>query len=154
MSLPDDDVVTIMATGPLTGEALAANIAQRCGQERLSFYDAIAPIIDADSVRLEDEAGDGGAYFKSRWDKGESADYLNCPLSVAEYDAFYDALRAADTATAHEFEALHYFDGCLPLEVMAERGKDTLMAAIVGCVPLAASVADSVPAQKGGFVWA
>ncbi len=126
MALPDDDVVTLVATGPLTGEALAADIAKRCGQERLSFYDAIAPIIDADSVRLEEQHGDGGAYFKSRWDKGDSADYLNCPMSTAEYEAFYEALCAADRAVAHEFEDLHYFDGCLPLEVMAERGKDTL----------------------------
>jgi methylenetetrahydrofolate--tRNA-(uracil-5-)-methyltransferase len=125
-AVPDDDVPTIIATGPLTSDALAHDIARLCGRERLAFYDAIAPIVDADSVRLEAEHGDGGAYFKSRWDKGESADYLNCPLTEAEYDAFYDALRAADTATAHEFEDLHYFDGCLPLEVMAQRGKDTL----------------------------
>lgn len=124
--LDDDGVVTIVATGPLTSDALAGQIAQLCGRERLAFYDAIAPIIDAESVRLEQSPGDGGAYFKSRWNKGDGADYLNCPMSEAQYDAFYDALRAADTAAAHEFEDLHYFDGCLPLEVMAQRGKDTL----------------------------
>jgi methylenetetrahydrofolate--tRNA-(uracil-5-)-methyltransferase len=126
MALSEDGVPTLVATGPLTGASLAADIARRCGQERLSFYDAIAPIIDADSVAMEAEHGDGGAYFKSRWDKGDSADYLNCPMSVDEYDVFYDALVAADRAVAHEFEDLHYFDGCLPIEVMAERGKDTL----------------------------
>ena len=128
LRVPDDDDfdATIIATGPLTGDELAADIARLAGQDRLAFYDAIAPIIDAESVILDDEDPAGGAYFKSRWDKGESADYLNCPMSEAEYDVFYDALRAADTATAHEFEDLHYFDGCLPLEVMAQRGKDTL----------------------------
>ena len=126
MAIADDGVPTLVATGPLTGDALAADIARLCGQERLAFYDAIAPIIDADSVITEDIDPDGGAYFKSRWDKGDSADYLNCPMTPAQYDLFYDALRAADTASAHEFEELHYFDGCLPIEVMAERGKDTL----------------------------
>ncbi len=124
-ALPDDDVVTVVATGPLTSDALAQDLARLCGQERLAFYDAIAPIVDADSILMEEDAPQG-AYFKSRWNKGESADYLNCPMSEADYNAFYDALRAADQATAHEFEDLHYFDGCLPIEVMAERGKDTL----------------------------
>ena len=125
-AVPDDDVPTIVSTGPLTSDALAADIARLCGQERLAFYDAIAPIIDADSVILDDEDPLSGAYFKSRWNKGESADYLNCPMNREQYAIFYEALRAADTATAHEFEDLHYFDGCLPLEVMAERGVDTL----------------------------
>jgi methylenetetrahydrofolate--tRNA-(uracil-5-)-methyltransferase len=125
-ALPEDDVPTIVATGPLTSDALAADLARACGRERLAFYDAIAPIVDAESILLEDEDADGGAYFKSRWNKGDSADYLNCPMTADQYDRFYDALRAADTAVAHEFEQLHYFDGCLPLEVMAERGRDTL----------------------------
>ncbi len=129
--LPDDDVTTLVATGPLTSDALAADIARLCGKERLAFYDAIAPIVDAESILTEDElppspGSSGGAYFKSRWNKGDTADYLNCPMNPAEYDVFYDALRSADRATAHEFEELHYFDGCLPIEVMAERGKDTL----------------------------
>ncbi|MBM4283593.1 MAG: methylenetetrahydrofolate--tRNA-(uracil(54)-C(5))-methyltransferase (FADH(2)-oxidizing) TrmFO, partial [Deltaproteobacteria bacterium] len=125
-ALPDDDVPTIVATGPLTADALAQDLARLCGRDRLAFYDAIAPIIDAESITLEDEDPDGGAYFKSRWNKGNSADYLNCPMTEEQYARFYDALRAADVAVAHEFEQLHYFDGCLPLEVMAERGRDTL----------------------------
>jgi methylenetetrahydrofolate--tRNA-(uracil-5-)-methyltransferase len=125
-ALPDDDVPTIVATGPLTSDALAADLARLCGRERLAFYDAIAPIVDAESIVMEDEDKDGGAYFKSRWNKGDSADYLNCPMTEEQYARFYDALRAADTAAAHEFEQLHYFDGCLPIEVMAERGRDTL----------------------------
>jgi methylenetetrahydrofolate--tRNA-(uracil-5-)-methyltransferase len=126
MALPDDDVPTIVATGPLTSDALAADLARLCGHDRLAFYDAIAPIVDADSIVTEDDDPDGGAYFKSRWNKGDSADYLNCPMNEEQYTRFYDALRAADTAAAHEFEQLHYFDGCLPIEVMAERGRDTL----------------------------
>lgn len=126
LAIPDDGVFTIVSTGPLTSDALAADIARRCGQERLAFYDAIAPIIDADSVILDDEDPEKGAFFKSRWNKGDSADYLNCPMDREEYARFYDALRAADIAAAKEFEDLHYFDGCLPLEVMAERGVDTL----------------------------
>ncbi|MDP2343874.1 MAG: methylenetetrahydrofolate--tRNA-(uracil(54)-C(5))-methyltransferase (FADH(2)-oxidizing) TrmFO [Deltaproteobacteria bacterium] len=133
-ALPNDDgsddaasgVLTLVCTGPLTSDALAADIARLCGQERLAFYDAIAPIVDAESITTDDEDPAGGAFFKSRWNKGDSADYLNCPMNPAQYDVFYDALRAADKTTAHEFEDLHYFDGCLPIEVMAERGKDTL----------------------------
>ncbi len=125
-ALPADDVPTIIATGPLTSDALAADLARLCGRDRLAFYDAIAPIVDADSIVMAAEDTDGGAYFKSRWNKGDSADYLNCPMTEDQYARFYDALRAADTAAAHEFEQLHYFDGCLPIEVMAERGVDTL----------------------------
>lgn len=125
-TLPDDDVITVVATGPLTSDALAADIARWCGKERLAFYDAIAPIVAADSIITDDQDPGSGAYFKSRWNKGDSADYLNCPMNREQYEVFYDALRAADRITAHEFEDLHYFDGCLPIEVMAERGKDTL----------------------------
>ena len=125
-ALPGDDTPTIVATGPLTSDALATDLARLCGRDRLAFYDAIAPIVDAESIVMEDEDPDGGAYFKSRWNKGDSADYLNCPMTEEQYARFYDALRAADTAAAHEFEQLHYFDGCLPIEVMAERGVDTL----------------------------
>jgi methylenetetrahydrofolate--tRNA-(uracil-5-)-methyltransferase len=120
LRLPDDDVATIVATGPLTSDALARHVVEVCGQERLAFFDAIAPIVEADSVDM------GSAYFLSRYGKGDGADYLNCPMTEAEYDAFYDALVAADRVHAKEFEDLDYFEGCLPLEVMAERGKQTL----------------------------
>ena len=119
-ALPNDGIATIIATGPLTAPDLASDIAQVCGKERLAFYDAIAPIIDAESVNLEK------AYFKSRWDKGDGNDYLNCPMSKEEYDTFLQALLQADQAAAQEFENLHYFEGCLPLEVMAQRGPQTL----------------------------
>lgn len=120
-ALPDDDVATIVCTGPLTADALAADIARACGKERLAFYDAIAPIVEAESVDLSH------AYFRSRRDKGEGADYLNCPMTEAEFDAFYEALREADRVAAKGFEDLHYFEGCLPLEVLAERGRQTLL---------------------------
>ena len=119
-ALPTDDVPTIVATGPLTAEDLAHDIAKQCGKERLAFYDAIAPIIEADSVDMNH------AYFKSRWDKGDSADYLNCPMSESEYQCFLTELRSADQAAVKDFENLHYFEGCLPIEVMAERGDQTL----------------------------
>lgn len=119
--LPRDDVATIVCTGPLTADALAADIARACGRDRLAFYDAIAPIVEAESVDMS------SAYFRSRYDKGEGSDYLNCPMTEAEYDVFYQALGEADRAAAKEFEELHYFEGCLPLEVMAERGRETLV---------------------------
>lgn len=118
--LPIDDVATIVCTGPLTAEALADDIARACGKERLAFYDAIAPIVEADSVDMS------RAYFLSRYGKGEGSDYLNCPMTDEEFDAFYDALVAADQVSAKSFEDLHYFEGCLPLEVMAARGRQTL----------------------------
>jgi methylenetetrahydrofolate--tRNA-(uracil-5-)-methyltransferase len=119
-ALPDDDVATLVCTGPLTSDALAQQIAGLCGQERLAFYDAIAPIVEADSIDMEH------AYFASRWGKGEGTDYLNCPMTQAEYAAFYEAMRKADVAAARDFEDLHYFEGCLPIEVLASRGEQTL----------------------------
>lgn len=117
--LPSDDMPTIVCTGPLTSESLAAAIAAACGKERLAFYDAIAPIVEADSVGPD-------AYFMSRWGKGDGTDYLNCPMDKEQYATFLAALLEADRVHAKEFEDLHYFEGCLPLEVMAERGPDTL----------------------------
>lgn len=119
-SLPDDGMPTVVCTGPLTADALAADIALRCGRERLAFYDAIAPIVEADSIDMT------RAFFKSRYGKGEGTDYLNCPMTKDEFDRFFDALTAADLVTAKSFEDLHYFEGCLPLEVMASRGRQTL----------------------------
>lgn len=124
--LPQDDVPTLVATGPLTSDALAADIARVAGRDRLAFYDAIAPIIEADSIILDDEDLENGAYFLSRWGKGDGSDYLNCPLDKPQYEAFLQGLLVADQVTKKEFEDLHYFEGCLPLEVMAERGPETL----------------------------
>lgn len=120
LALPDDDVATLVCTGPLTADALAADIARVCGQERLAFYDAIAPIIDAESIDMEH------AYFRSRYDKGEGSDYLNCPFTLEEFEAFLHALLNADQVSAKDFEDLHYFEGCLPIEVLASRGPKTL----------------------------
>jgi methylenetetrahydrofolate--tRNA-(uracil-5-)-methyltransferase len=108
----------ILATGPLTADALAREIRALCGEE-LYFYDAISPIVYEDSLDLE------RVFRASRYQDGEG-DYLNAPLSRAEYYAFVDALCAAETVPLHRFEAALYFEGCLPIEVMAARGRDTL----------------------------
>ncbi|MGH7446695.1 MAG: methylenetetrahydrofolate--tRNA-(uracil(54)-C(5))-methyltransferase (FADH(2)-oxidizing) TrmFO, partial [Longimicrobiales bacterium] len=110
----------IIATGPLTSESLAADIAALLGDEGLAFYDSIAPIISHDSIDT------GKAFFASRWDKGGDEDYLNCPMSHDEYESFIRELRAADVYPGHDWENVPYFEGCLPIEVMAERGADTL----------------------------
>ncbi|HXW24032.1 MAG TPA: methylenetetrahydrofolate--tRNA-(uracil(54)-C(5))-methyltransferase (FADH(2)-oxidizing) TrmFO [Xanthobacteraceae bacterium] len=114
----------IIATGPLTSPALADAIRALTGEDALAFFDAIAPIVHRDSIDL------AVAWFQSRYDKagpgGTGADYVNCPLTRAQYEAFVDALAAGDKAAFHEFEGTPYFDGCLPIEVMAARGRDTL----------------------------
>jgi methylenetetrahydrofolate--tRNA-(uracil-5-)-methyltransferase len=110
----------VVATGPLTSEALTAEISALLGDDGLAFYDSIAPIVSFDSVDMD------VAWFASRWGKGDGDDYLNCPLSREQYYSFIDALRAADVYPGHDWEAIPYFEGCLPVEVMAERGADTL----------------------------
>jgi methylenetetrahydrofolate--tRNA-(uracil-5-)-methyltransferase len=110
----------VIATGPLTSEPLTREISALLGDEGLAFYDSIAPIIHNDSIDT------GIAFFASRWGKGGDEDYLNCPLSAEEYDAFIRELRAADVYPGHDWENIPYFEGCLPIEVMAERGADTL----------------------------
>jgi len=110
----------IVATGPLTSERLAAAIAARLGTESLAFYDAIAPIVSDDSL---DQAL---LYRRSRYEKGDGDDYLNAPLTREEYEAFIAALSAADQFHGHEFDAVPYFEGCLPVEEMAKRGVETL----------------------------
>ncbi len=110
----------IVATGPLTSDALAAAIAARLGSGALAFYDAIAPIVSAESLEM------GELYALSRWGKGDGDDYLNAPLSPERYDAFIDALTAADQFHGHEFDKVPYFEGCLPVEEMAKRGRETL----------------------------
>ena len=113
-----------MATGPPTSPALADAIRVTTGEDALAFFDAIAPIVHRDSIDL------GVAWFQSRYDKagpgGSGADYINCPMTQAQYGGFIDALLAGDKTAFHDWEATPYFDGCLPIEVMAERGPETL----------------------------
>ena len=114
----------IIATGPLTSGALAESIRAETGAEALAFFDAIAPIVHSHTIDMD------RAWRQSRYDKGETEDertaYVNCPMTKDEYDAFIDALLAADKTEFHEGETATYFDGCLPIEVMAERGRETL----------------------------
>lgn len=123
-ALPPADQPTIIATGPLTSGALAEAIQSETGAEALAFFDAIAPIVYADSVDMDI------AWLQSRYDKGDTEEqrkaYLNCPMDKPTYEAFIDALLAADKAEFKEGETAGYFDGCLPIEVMAERGRETL----------------------------
>ncbi len=114
----------IFATGPLTSPALGAAIQTETGADRLAFFDAIAPIVYAESINMD------VVWAQSRYDKGDTEDeqkaYLNCPMTKDQYEAFIDALLAADKTEFHEGETAKYFDGCLPIEVMAERGRETL----------------------------
>ncbi len=116
--IPDADCVVI-ATGPLTAESLAEKIASLCGGSDLYFYDAAAPIITAESIDMTK------VFRKARYDKG-TADYLNCPMTKEEYEAFYEALLGAETAELKDFENNRVFEGCMPVEVMAARGKEAL----------------------------
>jgi methylenetetrahydrofolate--tRNA-(uracil-5-)-methyltransferase len=115
---------TIIATGPLTGDALARNIADKVGATALAYYDAIAPIISADSIDWDQ------VFMASRWEKGESEEdktaYVNCPLTEEQYKAFVAEVCAARKVEPKSFEDVRYFEGCLPIEVMAERGEMTL----------------------------
>ncbi len=114
--------INIIATGPLTSDALAERISEMVGGKKLSFFDAAAPIVDFSSIDMEK------AFFASRWDKG-TPDYINCPMTKEEYLAFYEALISAEEAQLHDFEKgekLKVFEGCMPVEVMARRGEDTL----------------------------
>ena len=117
----DDSIPTVVATGPLTADALAGQIAEQVGGGQLHFFDAAAPIVDASTVNMDI------AYFASRYDKGD-ADYLNCPMDEEQYNAFYDALISAEAAELHDFDRaeLKVFEGCMPVEIMASRGRDTL----------------------------
>jgi methylenetetrahydrofolate--tRNA-(uracil-5-)-methyltransferase len=122
---PADWDSVIIATGPLTSPDLASSIRALTGEDALAFFDAIAPIVHRDSIDLDQ------AWFQSRYDKtgpgGSGADYINCPLTREQYDGFIDALIAGDKTVFHDGEAsTPYFDGCLPIEVMAERGRETL----------------------------
>ena len=110
----------VIATGPLTAGNLADDVAMAVGAEHLAYYDAIAPIVSADSIDFD------RAFRASRYDKGGDSAYVNCPLSEAEYDAFVQALLDAEKVAPREFEDVRYFEGCLPIEVMAARGHKTL----------------------------
>ncbi len=119
-SIPDDGPC-ILATGPLATDAIAASIAAFTGREYLYFFDAISPIVEADTIDR------GRTFMASRYGKGGD-DYLNCPMSEREYDRFYEALINASEAPTHEFEkGIQYFEGCLPIEEMARRGRETLL---------------------------
>jgi len=118
-SIPKDGIVVI-ATGPLTAEALSLEIQNLLGEEYFYFYDAAAPIIEKDSIDMNK------VYLASRYDKGEAA-YLNCPMTEEEFEAFHKALIEAEVAPVKEFEKEQYFEGCMPIEVIASRGKQTVL---------------------------
>lgn len=115
----DEDIPTIVASGPLTSDALAQNVGKLTGKDRLFFYDAIAPIVDFDSIDMQK------AYFGGRYGKG-GEDYLNLPMQRDEYEIFYNELVKAQTVTLHDFEKSELFEGCMPIEEMAKRGSDTI----------------------------
>ena len=117
--IDESGALTIIATGPLTSDALSAEIARLSGSEHLYFYDSISPIVDAGSIDMS------RVYMAARYDKG-TADYINCPFTKEEYERFLDALIAAESAEAKEWEKLNYFEGCLPIEEIARRGRETL----------------------------
>ena len=122
MGLPDTDEDVIIATGPLTSQKMADDLQQITKTDSLHFFDAIAPIVYTDSVDMSK------AWYQSRYDKGDKTDYLNCALSKEEYNAFIDALLNGEKVAFKEFEKdTPYFEGCLPVEVMAERGRQTLL---------------------------
>ena len=116
-SIPEEP--TIVATGPLTSSSLQTHIENLLGDDSLFFFDAMAPIIAKDSIDMT------VCYKKNRWEDDEEGDYINCPMDKEAYDTFFNALREADTATLKSFET-HIFEGCMPVEFMARRGKDTL----------------------------
>lgn len=114
------DGITVLATGPLTSPILSEQLQRLTGETHLYFYDAAAPIVEKDSIDMSK------VYLASRYDKGEAA-YLNCPMNEEEFEAFYDALISAETAELKSFEKEMFFEGCMPLEILARRGKQTLL---------------------------
>ena len=119
VSAIDEGQITVIATGPLTSDALSLDIGRLSGASHLFFYDSISPIVEADSIDM------AKVYLAARYDKG-SADYVNCPMSREEYDCFYEALLAAQSVEEREWEKLNYFESCLPIEEIGRRGRDTL----------------------------
>ena len=120
-ALPPTGLPVIIAAGPLASDSLTVAVMKAVGNQSLNFFDAIAPVVYKDSIDFTK------AWYQSRYDKGDKFDYINCPLTEAEYYAFVDALLSAEKTEFHDFEKGAYFDGCLPVEVMAERGRDTLL---------------------------
>jgi methylenetetrahydrofolate--tRNA-(uracil-5-)-methyltransferase len=118
-NVDDENEITVIATGPLTSDALSQEIARLSGSSHLFFHDSISPIVEADSIDMS------RVYMAARYDKG-TADYINCPFTKEEYDRFYDALMEAQSVEAKEWEKLNYFEGCLPIEEIGRRGRDTL----------------------------
>lgn len=117
--IDENSGITVIASGPLTSDALSQDIARLTGSTHLYFYDSISPVVETDSI------DQSKVYLAARYDKG-TADYINCPFTKDEYDRFYDALIAAQSVEGHEWEKLNYFEGCLPIEEIARRGRDTL----------------------------
>ena len=117
--IDENGAITIVATGPLTSDALTSEILRLSGSEQLYFYDSISPIVESDSIDMS------RVYMAARYDKG-SADYINCPMTREEYDRFLDALLEAQSVDAKDWENLNYFESCLPIEEIARRGRDTL----------------------------
>src|SRR3546814_676662 len=118
---PEDWGRTIIATGPLTAAPLAEAIRALTGEDSLAFFDAIAPIVHRESIDMDT------AWFQPRWNKGDGKDYINCPMTKDEYNAFIDALLAGDKTEFKQWEHdTPYFEGCMPVEVMASRGRETL----------------------------
>ena len=118
-AIDDQGTITIVATGPLTSDALTREILRLSGSEQLYFYDSISPIVEADSIDMS------RVYMAARYDKG-TADYINCPMTKEEYDRFLDALLEANSVDVKDWEKLNYFESCLPIEEIARRGRDTL----------------------------
>src|ERR1043166_2186807 len=114
-----EDAITVLASGPLTSDALSQEIARLSGSTHLFFYDSISPIVESDSIDMSK------VYMAARYDKG-TADYINCPMSKEEYDTFYDGLISAQSVEEKDWDKLNYFEGCLPIEEIARRGRDTL----------------------------
>ncbi len=114
------DCVCVVATGPLTSDALAEDIVSLCGRESLSFFDAAAPIVTAESIDMTK------AFAASRYGRGDGDDYINCPMNKEQYEAFYQALITAERAPTHDIDKPNVYEGCMPIEIMAKRGADTI----------------------------
>jgi methylenetetrahydrofolate--tRNA-(uracil-5-)-methyltransferase len=117
--IDENDGITVIASGPLTSDALTSEILRLSGSDQLYFYDSISPIVEADSIDRE------RVYMAARYDKG-TADYINCPMNQDEYDKFIATLLEAQSVEVKDWEKLNYFEGCLPIEEIARRGRDTL----------------------------